>query len=244
MIGGTRHACHGILTGASEKVVAQGSCAPLGSGGSGPARYSDLKQRQLQLGTKWESRALAGALCRSLLLTCARASSAETWKGPGGGEVDAFLGVKESPVQIRPSRLVVKLFRTVFVMRPMLLGGRPACSAALLGSSLPLCAQCTPDANEPSPRTVRSLASVEGRWSPLASVVVRQSRQQYGLNHTNLRLGCSVSAYRHGTITSAVTWRGRTLAKSRRFTVATVTMDKRSQIAITDASVPPSRRSA
>jgi hypothetical protein len=74
------------------------------------ARYSDLKQRQLRLGTKWESRALASALCCSVLLTCARASSAETWKGPGDGDVDAFLGVKGSPVQIRPSRLV---FRTL-----------------------------------------------------------------------------------------------------------------------------------
>ena len=78
------------------------------------ARYGDQKQRQLWLGTKWESRALAGALCRSLLLTCARASSAEISKCPGGGNVDAFLGVKGSPVQIRPSRLVTKTFRIYF----------------------------------------------------------------------------------------------------------------------------------
>jgi hypothetical protein len=56
-------------------------------------------------GTKWESRALASALCRSVLLTRARASPAETWKCPGGGDRYAFLGVKGSPVQIRPSRL-------------------------------------------------------------------------------------------------------------------------------------------
>lgn len=38
------------------------------------------KQRQWWLGTKWESRALVSALCRSGLLTCARVSPAETWK--------------------------------------------------------------------------------------------------------------------------------------------------------------------
>src|SRR5215467_977771 len=32
------------------------------------------------------------------------ASSAETWKCPGGGDVGAVLGVKGSPVQIRPPR--------------------------------------------------------------------------------------------------------------------------------------------
>ena len=32
------------------------------------------------------------------------ASSAGTWNRPGGGDVDAFLGVKGPPVQIRPSR--------------------------------------------------------------------------------------------------------------------------------------------
>ena len=69
----------------------------------------DQKLRQWWLGTKWESPALASALCRSVLLTCARASSAETGKCPGGGDRYAFLGVKGSPVQIRPSRLV---FRT------------------------------------------------------------------------------------------------------------------------------------
>ena len=30
------------------------------------------QQRQVWLGTKWESRALVSALCRSVLLTCAR----------------------------------------------------------------------------------------------------------------------------------------------------------------------------
>jgi len=66
------------------------------------------KPRQWRLGTRWESRALASALCRSVLLTWARVSSAETWKWPGGGDVGAFLGVKGSPVQIRPSRRSAK----------------------------------------------------------------------------------------------------------------------------------------
>jgi hypothetical protein len=88
--------------GAGEKVVAQRSCAPQVWKQQRHARYQ--KQRQWWLGTKWESRALVSALCRSVLLTCARASAAETRKCPGGGDVDAFLGVKGSPVQIRPSR--------------------------------------------------------------------------------------------------------------------------------------------
>jgi len=50
------------------------------------------------LGTKWESPALVTALYRSILLTCARASPAEIGKCPGGGNVDAFLGVKWSPI--------------------------------------------------------------------------------------------------------------------------------------------------
>ena len=91
------------LTGAREKVVAQGSGAPAGVEAA-PCRHPDQKRRQWRLGTKWESRALASALCRSVLLTCARASAAETWKFPGVGDVDAFLVVKWSPVQIRPSR--------------------------------------------------------------------------------------------------------------------------------------------
>src|SRR5262249_11256335 len=74
------------------------------------ARYPDQQHWQWRLGTTWESRALASALCRSVLLACARASPAETWKCPGGGDVDAFLGVKGSPVQIRPSR---RVFRTL-----------------------------------------------------------------------------------------------------------------------------------
>ncbi len=41
-----------------------------------------------------------------------------------------------------------------------------------------------------------------------------------------------------GTSTRAVTWLGRTLAKSRRFTVATVRPNKRSQTAITEGSSP------
>ena len=43
-----------------------------------------------------------------------------------------------------------------------------------LGSCGPLCAQCAPDANPARTRTECPLASVEGRWSPLASVMVRQ----------------------------------------------------------------------
>jgi hypothetical protein len=43
---------------------------------------------------------------------------------------------------------------------------------------------------------------------------------------------------------NAGTWRGRTVAESRKFTVATVTIPSRSQMTTTDASVPPSRRSA
>jgi hypothetical protein len=67
-------------------------------------RYPDQKQRQLQLGTKWESRVLTAARYGSSLLTCAPGPPARTRKRPGGGDVDAFLGVKGSPVQIRPSR--------------------------------------------------------------------------------------------------------------------------------------------
>jgi hypothetical protein len=57
---------------------------------------------------------ITGARQCALLLCSARlcaASSAETRKFPGGVDVDAFLGVKGSPVQIRPSRLVVEFFR-------------------------------------------------------------------------------------------------------------------------------------
>ena len=54
------------------------------------------------------------------------------------------------------------------------LGYSPTSSAAF-GSCDPLCAQRAPDANDAWPRTECPLASVEGRWSPLASVVVRQS---------------------------------------------------------------------
>src|SRR6266576_3390443 len=64
----------------------------------------DQKQRQLWLGTKWESRVLTAARYGSSLLTCARGPPAETRKCPGGGDRDAWLGVKGSPVQIRPSR--------------------------------------------------------------------------------------------------------------------------------------------
>src|SRR5579859_4777563 len=56
------------------------------------------------------------ALCRSGLLTCARALAAETGKFPGGDDRYAFLGVKGSPVQIRPSRLVVEFFRIYFYL--------------------------------------------------------------------------------------------------------------------------------
>jgi hypothetical protein len=82
-----------------------GCCAPAGPGSCGATPGTPgQKPRQWRLGTRWESRALASALCRSVLLTWARVSSAETWKWPGGGDVGAFLGVKGSPVQIRPSR--------------------------------------------------------------------------------------------------------------------------------------------
>src|SRR5712664_3822034 len=67
------------------------------SGSQGPCR-------QRRLGTKWESPALAVALEGSLLLTCAPASPAESWWRPGGGHMNAFLGVKGSRVQIPPSR--------------------------------------------------------------------------------------------------------------------------------------------
>jgi hypothetical protein len=53
------------------------------------------------------ARTCALPLCSAHL--CA-ASSAETWKFPGGGDRYAFLGVKGSPVQIRPSR---RVFRTL-----------------------------------------------------------------------------------------------------------------------------------
>ena len=77
MIGGTPppRACRGTQMVASEKVVAQGSCAPwrVSLEAAAPCQVRDQKQRQLWLGTKWESRALASALCRSVLLACARA---------------------------------------------------------------------------------------------------------------------------------------------------------------------------
>ncbi len=57
------------------------------------------------LGTKWESRVLTAARYSSSPLTCARGSPAETRKRPGGGDVDAFLGVKWSPVHDRPPRM-------------------------------------------------------------------------------------------------------------------------------------------
>ena len=63
---------------------------------------------------------------------------------------------------------------TAFFMLPMPWTTSPTCSAAF-GSCDPLCAQCAPEANAAWPRTECPLASVEGRWSPLASVVVRQS---------------------------------------------------------------------
>jgi hypothetical protein len=61
------------------------------------------------------------------------ASSAETRKFPGGGDVDAFLGVKGSPVQIRPSRLVVEFFRKYLRRRRASksgVAGRPSRRAA------------------------------------------------------------------------------------------------------------------
>ena len=79
---------------------------------------STRTQEQRWLGMKWESRALANALCRSVLLTCAQALPAEIRKCPGDGDVDTFLGVKGSPVQIRPSRLVIAFFRKYFCPRP------------------------------------------------------------------------------------------------------------------------------
>jgi hypothetical protein len=65
-------ACRGTLTGASERVAAPGSCVPAGLETAAPRQMPDQKQRQWWLGTKWESRALVSALCRSGLLTCAR----------------------------------------------------------------------------------------------------------------------------------------------------------------------------
>jgi len=85
---------------------------PAGLEAAASCQVPDQKQRQWWLGTKWESWGLVSALCRSVLLTCARASPVGTRKCPGGGDVGAFLGVKGSPVQIRPSRLVRASFRT------------------------------------------------------------------------------------------------------------------------------------
>src|SRR5262249_832139 len=62
---------------------------------------------------------------------------------------------------------------TALLMLPMPWTTSPASSAAL-GSCDPLCSRCAPGANAVWPRTECPLASVEGRWSPLASVVVRQ----------------------------------------------------------------------
>jgi hypothetical protein len=83
---------------------------PAGLEAAAPCQVPDQKQRQWWLGTKWESRALAGALSRSVLLTCARLHLRKYGNDLVAGNVDAFLGVKGSPVQIRPSRLV---FRTL-----------------------------------------------------------------------------------------------------------------------------------
>jgi hypothetical protein len=80
LVAAVTRACRGTLMGASEKAVAQGSCAPAGLEAAAPCQVPDQKQRQWWLGTKWESRALASALGGSVLLTCARASSAEIWK--------------------------------------------------------------------------------------------------------------------------------------------------------------------
>lgn len=91
--------------------MAQCSCAPPKVWKRRLARYPDQKQRQLWLGTKWESRALTAARYGSSLLTCARGPPAETRKCPGGRDRYTWLGVKGSPVQIRPSRLV---FRTPY----------------------------------------------------------------------------------------------------------------------------------
>src|SRR5262249_10915282 len=111
VIGGTPpRACRGTSTGACEKVVAQGSGASAGPGSSSALPGTRPAALAVALGTTWESPALATALCRAVLLACARAVPAETWKCPGCGDVDAFLGVKGSPVQIRPSR---RVFRTL-----------------------------------------------------------------------------------------------------------------------------------
>jgi hypothetical protein len=102
----------GTLTGRQRDGGGSALSPPAGLGASF-AGDPDHKRRP-RLGTKWESRALTAARSSSFLLTCARASPARIEKRPGGGDVDAFLGVKGSPVQIRPSRLVTKIFRIYF----------------------------------------------------------------------------------------------------------------------------------
>lgn len=117
----------------------------------------------------------------------------------------------------------------------------------------------------------RPLESTAVRCSPPVRTgcdlnVIFEDRTEHRRRHPRCRCACSATTDRvcnlplscgkgrpacpghagpdQGTMARPETWRGRTLAKSRRFTVATVTTDMRSQTAITDASVPPSRRSA
>jgi hypothetical protein len=132
---------------------------------------------------------------------------------------------------------------TAFLMLPTPWATSPASSAAL-GSCRPLCAQWAPDANDARRGTRRPLTFAEGCWSSLASIIVHQSRRERVLNDTDSRLGRDFRPWCHGTIVRAVIWRAWTFAKSRRFTVATVVIDRRSHRATTEASVPPMCRSA
>ena len=84
--------------------------APAGLEAAPPCQASGPGAAAVAAGNEVESRALASALCRSVLLTCARLHLQEHGHEPSGGDVDAFLGVKGSPVQIRPSRLVTEFF--------------------------------------------------------------------------------------------------------------------------------------
>jgi len=81
VIGGPRHpGMPWHLDGRRREGGAQGSCAPAGLDAAAPCQVRGQKQRQWWLGTKWESRVLVSALCRSGLLTCAQSSAAETRK--------------------------------------------------------------------------------------------------------------------------------------------------------------------
>jgi hypothetical protein len=93
---------HDSESGAGENVAAEcfGASTALGARFAGDPAAVNAAGTGNEVGT---TSAHDGALRLSSAHLCA-ASPAEVRKCPGGGDVDAFLGVKGSPVQIRPSR--------------------------------------------------------------------------------------------------------------------------------------------